>query len=171
MISLSSVSGGFSMSCFSISKITAITALIVLAAVLPTGLADAQQGFALVGTWQQVQKDSVTTLVFRPDGTYQGTTDVAPGAGGSGSGRAQWRGTYRPTGTSSYIVQIQFFQMCASGGGCSSCPPSRGELPGSNGCALAQYMGLAPGVQPERSCKMQGYNQCSDAGGQWRRIR
>jgi hypothetical protein len=172
MISMPTVSKKFSIFNFRCEHCIALFTLIVLAVVSVVGLAVAQQGFALIGTWQQVQKDSVQTVVFNPDETFYGTMDVAPGAGGTGSGRTQWRGVYRATGASSWVAEVQFFQMCASGGGCSSCPPSRGELPGGNGCALAQYMGLTPGTRHEQGWQMQGPNQGVDQGrNTWRRIR
>lgn len=146
--------------------------LIAIVAVPLGGSAFAQQGFALLGTWQQTQKDSIQTVVFNPDGTFFGNMDVAPGAGGTGSGRTQWRGTYRVTGPSSWIARVEFWQMCASGGSCFSCPPSPGEMPGSNGCGVAQYMGLPVGVQLDSSWQMKGQNQCTDKYGQpWQRYR
>jgi hypothetical protein len=157
---------------FQCAHCMAIFALVVLASISVAGSAVAQEGFALIGTWQQVQKDSVQTVVFNPDGTFFGEMDVAPGAGGTGSGRTQWRGVYRATGASSWVAQVEFFEMCASGGSCSSCPPGRGEMPGGNGCLLAQYMGLTPGARLEQGWQMQGPNQGLDQSrNTWRRIR
>jgi hypothetical protein len=150
----------------------ALFTLIVLGVVSVAGSAAAEQGFALIGAWQQTDKEWVQTVVFNPDGTFSSQWDFPPGPGGTGSGRAQWHGTYRPTGASSWAAQVWAFQACASGGGCSSCPPGRGELPGSNGCGLAEYYGLTPGKWLEQGWQMQGPNQGVNQNGKtWRRIR
>jgi hypothetical protein len=150
----------------------ALFALLVLAAVSVTGPAVAEQGFALIGTWQHTDKEGVKTNSFNRDGTFFAQWDFPPGQGGTGSGRAKWQGIYRATGASSLAYQVRVFQSCASGGSCISCPPGRGELPGSNGCALAKYYGLTPGEWHEQSMQMQGANQYVDQYRQtWRRIR
>jgi hypothetical protein len=147
-------------------------ALALLVAMSVTGSAFAQQGFALIGTWQQTDKDGIQTVVFKPDGTFFSQWDFPPGPGGTGSGRAQWQGIYRATGASSYAAQVGVFQVCASGGGCVSCPPGGGELPGSDGCGLARYYGLTPGEWREVSMQMQGPDQgVLKDGRRWRRIR
>jgi hypothetical protein len=132
----------------------------------------AEQGFALIGTWQHTDKEGVQSTSFNGDGTFFTQWDFPPGQGGTGSGRAQWHGTYRATGASAWTGQVRVFKSCASGGTCVSCPPGRGEFPGSNGCALAQHYGLAPGKASSTSWQMQGANQAVDSYGRtWRRIR
>jgi hypothetical protein len=150
----------------------ALFTMIVLAVVSVAGSAVAEQGFALIGTWQQTDNNGVRTVTFNRDGTFFTLWDFPPGRGGTGSGRAQWQGIYQATGASSYAAQVRVFQSCASGGGCSSCPPGRGDLPGTDGCWLADYYGLTPGKWLEESWQMQGPNQgvLSD-GRTWRRIR
>ena len=148
---------------------------IVLAIVLLSAPAFAQQGFAMMGTWQMTSKDGVMTVVFSADGRFQTRYCNAPGAGGSGSGCSQWSGLYRPQSASSWAYQIQSFQLCASGGGCNSCPRSRTDLPSSPtyGCDLARSLyGITIGKQETESWRMQGPNQALDQNGRtWRRIR
>jgi hypothetical protein len=153
----------------------AILTLVALIAFSVASLAVAQQGFALMGTWQHTEKSFFSTVTFNPDGTFQSKYCVGTGASGQGSGCAQWRGIYRATGASSWVAQVQAFQNCASGGGCNSCPRSRGDLPapGNYGCDIAKSLfGLTIGTQMKQGWQMQGQNQYVDEQGQmWRRVR
>jgi hypothetical protein len=153
-----------------ISLRIALFALAALAVVSVAGPAVAREGFALIGTWQHTDRTGIQVYAFNPDGTFYGQLDIPP-ANGTGSGRIQWQGSYRATGVSSHVSQVQVFRFCASGGGCSSCPPARGEMPGGNGCALAYNMGLTPGVQQQTSVQMQGPNQYVAGGSTFRRVR
>jgi hypothetical protein len=153
----------------------ALFTLIALSAVLIAGSAVAEQRFALIGTWEHTDKNGVSTIAFNPDGTFNSKTCVGTGANGQGSGCAQWRGKYRATGASSWAAQVQSFRNCASGGGCNSCPRSRGDLPGPGnyGCEIAKNLfGITLGVRMNQSWQMQGANQGADRSGQtWRRVR
>ena len=149
----------------------ALIALVALAALSLTDRAIAQQGFSLVGTWEQTASTGVQTLTYNRDGTFYGTMAIPPGPNG-GSGLSKWWGKYRMRSETSYVAQIQVFQVCATGVPCASCPPGPGEMPGSNACGLAQYVGLVPGVQYDRSFQVQGPSQFVDQFGQtWRRVR
>jgi hypothetical protein len=154
----------------------ALCALIALAAVLVVAAsAVAEQGFALIGTWQQTDKSGVLTVSFNANGTFQSRLCWPPGPGGTGSGCAQWQGTYRATGASSWSAVVRSFRNCASGGGCNSCPKSRGDLPtpGNYGCDIAKSLfGITVGTRINQSLQMQGPNQGVNQNGQtWRRIR
>jgi hypothetical protein len=81
----------------------ALFALVVLSIASVTCPAAAEQNFALIGTWQHVQKDSITTLVFNPNGTFHTKIDIASG----GSGHKMWRGTYKATSASSWVITVQ----------------------------------------------------------------
>jgi len=147
-------------------------ALLVSGAISAAGPAHAQPGFSLIGTWQHTDQAGVTMLSFNQQGLFQATLDVPPGPTGQGSGRIQWRGRYKMTGATSWVAEVQSFQLCASGGGCSSCPRSPGDLPGGDACGLAQSMRVSPGVPEPRTFQPQGPNQFVDQFGQmWRRVR
>jgi hypothetical protein len=150
----------------------AVIAMVALAAVSLTDRAIAQQGFSPVGTWEHTERSGVSVFTYNPDGTFYGKMSVPPGPYGGGSGYVQWWGSYGMAGATSWVTKIQGFQTCASGVGCSSCPPKSGELPGSNACAVAQSMGMAPGAQLQWNVQVQGPYQFTDGLGQtWRRVR
>ncbi len=153
----------------------AIVLLIAVTAFFVTVPVLAQQGFAMLGTWQSTTKDGVLTVAFNGDGTFTTRSCWPPGPGGTGSGCATWRGKYRVTGVSSWVSQAHSFQSCASGGGCNSCPRSRGDIPGPQnyGCDIMKSMfGINLGAQNSESMTMQGPNQALDSSGRtWRRIR
>jgi hypothetical protein len=147
-------------------------ALVALAVLSFAGSAIAQQRFSLLGVWQQTAQTGVQTLTFNPDETFNCQMAVPPGPNGQGSGLLKWWGRYRATGAASYTYQVQTFQLCPSGVGCSHCPPQRGDFPGNDVCQLARSMGLEVGVQNQVSVQMQGPNQYADQSGQtWRRVR
>ena len=135
----------------------------------------AQQEFALVGMWQRADANGAYTILFNPDGTYQSSWAVPPGANGSGSGMIQWRGVYRPTGESSWVSRMVAFQFCASGGGPVSCPPSPNDMPSPPGyaCSLAKtFLGFTVGEQVKSGWEMSGSNQAVDQWGKtWYRRR
>jgi hypothetical protein len=144
-----------------------LLSLVIFAVVLVAGFAVAEQGFALIGTWQHVQKDSVTTLVFYSNGTFHTKIDIASG----GSGHKLWRGTYRATGASSWVAYVQAYQFCgALAGSCNSCPRQRGDLLVGNGCARAKEEGLPIGVPLKRSAHMQGPDTFVIDGTTFRRV-
>jgi len=153
---------------------SALLAMAVLAVIAISGPAMAQQEFALFGTWQKTDQNGVFTVVFNPDWTFQSRQCWPPGPGGTGSGCAQWRGWFKPTGASSWVAKIAAIQICAAGGGCNSCPQSPQDLPGpaNYGCEMARNMfGLTLGVQKEQGLRMQGPNQGTFLDGSvWRRI-
>jgi hypothetical protein len=160
---------------FRLLHIFAIVLLIVVTAFFVTVPAFAQQGFAMLGTWQSTTKDGVLTVAFNGDGMFTTRSCWPPGPGGTGSGCATWRGKYRATGASSWVSQANTFQSCASGGGCNSCPRSRGDLPGPQnyGCDIMKSMfGISLNTQNNETMKMQGPNQALDTAGRtWRRTR
>jgi hypothetical protein len=138
--------------------------LLAIATVSVAGTALAEQGFSLIGTWEAPAPEATMSFTLNPNGTFYAQYCTA---GRYGSGCVQWRGTYRATGVSSYSYITQAFQ-----GAGQSCPPQRGELPGSNGCGLAQSMGVRVGKQQEASYQMQSQYQIVDsAGTKWRRTR
>jgi hypothetical protein len=146
--------------------------LVVLGVLSFTSSAIAQQGFSLLGVWQQSAQTGVQTLTFNPDGTFNCQMAIPPGPNGQGSGFFRWWGRYKATGAASYIFQVQTFQLCPSGTACSHCPPQRGDIPGNNVCQLARSMNVEVGVQKQVSVQMQGANQYADQVGQtWRRLR
>jgi hypothetical protein len=152
----------------------ALCALIALAAVLVVAAsAVAEQGFALIGSWENTARATQNSpaftqmWTFRPDGTcaYEYAT-----AYGQGSGTTQMQCRYRPTGASSLVVQVKAYRLC-TGGMCNSCPLRAGEMPG-NACYAAQTQGMTPGTQWQASVRMQGPNQYVDQNGiTFRRVR
>jgi hypothetical protein len=149
--------------------------LLGLGALIVINSAFAQEQFALVGVWQQTNSNGVQTISFNPDGTFLTRFANPPAANGMGSGLSQWRGQYQPTSESSWVARIVAIQICASGGGCNSCPASPQDLPAppNYGCEIAKAVfGITLGVQAEQGWKMQGPGQAVDQwGGTWRRIR
>jgi hypothetical protein len=117
----------------------------------------------------------VQTIAFNPDGTFQSRWDIPPGANGAGSGVIQWRGVYRVTGASAWVAKMLAFRFCASGGGCTSCPPSPDDLPSAPtyGAELAKYfLGFTVGEPVRTGWEMSGSNQATDPlGRMWRRVR
>jgi hypothetical protein len=151
------------------------TGILGLGALIVVNSAFAQQEFALVGVWQRTDNNGVMTIAFNPDHTFLTRFANPPAANGMGSGMSQWRGQYRPTSASSWIAKIVAIQICASGGGCNSCPASPQDLPAppNYGCEMAKAaFGITLGVQEEQGWKLQAPNQAVDQwGGTWRRIR
>ena len=152
-----------------------LIALLVFAVISVVSPAAAREQFALVGTWQHTDGNGVATVSFYPDGTFQSQIAVPPGPNGSGSGIIQWRGIYRPTGESSWTAITQAFRFCASGGGCTSCPASPGDLPAppNYGCEMARSMlGYGVGEETTWSWELQGGNLAVDQYSKtWRRTR
>jgi hypothetical protein len=152
-----------------------VVALLVLAAVAVVSPAAAQEDFALLGVWQHTDQGGVQTIAFNPDGTFQSRWDIPPGANGAGSGVIQWRGVYRATGASAWVAKMLAFRFCASGGGCTSCPPSPDDLPSAPtyGAELAKYfLGFTVGEPVRTGWEMSGSNQATDPLNRtWRRVR
>jgi hypothetical protein len=148
-------------------------ALIVLAVVSFAGAANAQSGFALIGTWEHTERvaqnapANTSMWIFRPNGTCSFEYGTAYSGG---SGQTQMHCKYRPTGATSLSITVQAYRLC-TGGICNSCPLRRGEMPG-NACAAAQVQGMTPGKQWQTSVRMQGPNQyTADDGTTWSRVR
>jgi len=131
---------------FNLMHCTAFFLLVALAVVSVSGPAAAEQGFALIGTWQRSDPQVTVAFTLNPNGTFDAQYCTA---GQYGSGCMQWNGVYRPTGALSYVYKVQSFQ--GAGG---SCPPQRGDMPGSNGCGYAQMLGIKVGVQRDESFQM-----------------
>jgi hypothetical protein len=147
----------FYKSCF------ALFALVALALSF-TVSAFAEQKFALIGTWEHTEKTVYLTITFNPNGTCYGKI-------GGVNSISQWRGTYQATGASSYILQVQTFRECSSGGACGSCPRRLGDSRFSNGCNSAQIWGIIPGEKTKHSPQMQGPDQfVAKTGATWCRV-
>jgi hypothetical protein len=160
----------------------ALFTLVVLMAALLAGTAVAEQGFALIGTWEHKGKATreitvdTSTVVFKPDGTFTTTWTVVPSPGQRdlAPGVSTWRGTYRATGKSSWVATVKSYQNCEKKtGSCNSCPRQRGDGRGyKNACANAKKVGLPVGVPKKNSVQMQGPDTyVTDSGDTFRRVR
>ena len=65
----------------------------------------------------------------------------------------RWSGIYYATSGTSIVCQVQTYQLCSSGGACTSCPGD------PQTCRMAQSNGMEPGVQHQSSVQLQGTNQ------------
>jgi hypothetical protein len=153
-----------------ISPRIALFALTVFAVVSAASPLVAQQQFSLIGAWRHTEsatKDSpafTTTLVFKPDGTFDAQTLIAPRPKLVGT-IVKWWGRYRATGATSWVGQLQFYQACSSGGACASCPGDERT------CRFAQALGMEFGVQKPDRVRMQGPNKFIDKNGKrWFRV-
>jgi hypothetical protein len=140
-------------------------ALFVLA-VLAVSFSDsavAGQKFALIGTWEHTEATFYRTVTFKPNGTtYSKIVGV--------NSISEMRGTYKATGASSWVGQIQTYRMCGSGGACGSCPRRPGDSRFNNGCESAKIWGITPGVNEKTSVQMQGPDTFVINGVTWRRV-
>jgi hypothetical protein len=162
----------------------AIFVLVALATISIAGSLTAEERFALIGSWENTGRATLeipawtTTIVFKPDGTFtrkftvlptpaQRQRDMAPG-------EENWRGTYRPTGTSSWVATVQSYKRCEKKtGSCNSCPKQRGDGRGyKNACVDTKKAGLPVGVPKKNIVQMQGPDTfVTDAGDTFHRVR
>jgi hypothetical protein len=156
---------------FHIARRIAILVFAALAVGSVAGSAVAQQGFALIGAWRHSEPATQSTpaftitQVFNADGKFNVQEMIAPRPGMVGV-VTKWLGSYRATGATSFVYQVQAWQSCSSGGACQSCPGTQ------QACILDQQGGVEPGIQKQASVQMRGPNQIIDQYGQaWFRVR
>jgi hypothetical protein len=160
----------------------ALFALVVLAVVSVPCPAAAEQGFALIGTWEHTERATreilvdTSTIVFKPNGTFTGKWTIKPDPARRdlAPGVITWRGTYSSTGASSWVATVQAYKSCEmKTGSCYSCPKQQGDgRGGRNACAEAKKYGLPVGVPIKNSAKMQGPDTfVTGAGDTFRRVR
>jgi hypothetical protein len=80
------------------------------------------------------------------------------------------RGTYKATGASSWVGQIQTYRMCGSGGACGSCPRRLDDSRFVNGCDSAKNWGITPGAKEKTSVQMKGPDTFVINGVTYRRV-
>lgn len=140
-------------------------------ALLIAGSVAAQQGYYLVGGWEHTKPMTqnspafTMTQFFNQNGTFNFQEMIAPRPGMAGTIVKYW-GSYRVTGESSIVYRPENFQMCASGGGCLTCPGD------PQACKMARQSGAEPGVQYPSSFQIEGQNKFTDQSGMtWWRTR
>jgi len=138
-------------------------ALVVLAVVSVPRPAASERKFSLIGTWEHTEATFYRTVTFNPNGTTYGKIVGVNSV-------SEMRGTYKATGASSWVGQIQTYRMCGSGGACGSCPRRLGDSRFVNGCDSAKIWGITPGVNMETNVQMQGPDTFVINGVTWRRV-
>jgi hypothetical protein len=131
----------------------------------------------LVGTWRQVGNSSagggyVMIVSFESNGTIKNESMVASnGQPGSGSSITQWYGTYKITGSNSFVTIIRGGRE-SIGGIWYNCP-HQSSNPQFDACETVERMsGRKLGIQKSIRFKIDGSNQLLiENVGKFKRIR